>query len=894
MPFKNIFASASPTMASPSDKKVGLTSEKCAVQAIMVGDIKDLPTSVDVHVRMDFDENGNLVVRAVEHLRDNEASPTPSDDLTLVGTPSMLSDKPELVDAHTVTNSPATLMDPIAASSPPPSSPHLAASCPFEGEVVEESPSAVHTVTSDDFQLLSQLGEGGQGAVFLVQERATERLYALKVAEKNAHPAINEMMFREQEVLESIAGSPWFLSLKASFEDDQYFFLLTDLYDGGSLESRIRRSNGGKLADGTARRYCAQIILAMEDLHKRRIIHRDIKPANILLNSKDEVVIADFGFARAFGETVEDASCDALDGLGIQLDVTNEQCGTPQYMAPEIWKAEPYSYAVDVYSFGVMMYEMLNGKLPFNLDEISDDDRLTMEDIMEAVCMRRSGLEVEDDIDDDACDLLASILEQDPDRRPSWEQIKEHPWFDGVNWSTLSRRTPVPAVVPPTGSIPDDSNEEPPFGMPYQTGDEPHPFFKWTSPELQFQPATAPEASPLGSNPPPSRNNPEVATPPQEAPPPQKCTPLPLSHEAVDAPSASATRSTPHASPSVPLPGHQDQANAPAPTPFPSPLAPRQARDSSVVLVSDQRAPHPPMRAAPTSEWSAHVEEVASAPGDEHAAADADVDDVSASVARAQDDDSGYGPAPTGPSQAGMVGLGRGLGLGVVFAATTLAGDRYDVDVVRSWTQDLAASVLCDDAHTVPVDAPLSALSPQFPSTPVPGPGGDLWGNVCTSLDASGKSPVSFNCYASAAVVTTVAPSADLALGGGSAANASPDAGTSDLEVSALSAALAIPAASLLSGMCSRPLEVKDPDASLPSFTSSSSLSSALSDCSLGSAVWSYDGETTSTSDAAPPGTQFPSPDPKAAPNWLARIWRWLSHLGIKAAGPGGRRDLLV
>lgn len=100
----------------------------------------------------------------------------------------------------------------------------------------------------------------------------------------------------------------------------------------------------------------------MEDLHKRRIIHRDIKPANILLNNKDEVVIADFGFARPFalGDTVEDAS---RNGLGIQLDITSEKCGTPQYMAPEIWKEEPYSYAVDVYSFGVMMYEMLNGKV---------------------------------------------------------------------------------------------------------------------------------------------------------------------------------------------------------------------------------------------------------------------------------------------------------------------------------------------------------------------------------------------------------------------------------------------------------------------------------------------------------------------------------------------------
>ncbi|EIW56067.1 kinase-like protein [Trametes versicolor FP-101664 SS1] len=329
-------------------------------------------------------------------------------------------------------------MDPIAASPPPPSSPHLAASCSSEVEfkieivdVDESTSTAVRTVTSDDFQVVGELGEGGQASVYLVQERATERLYALKAAEKSEYPEMNELMFREQAVLESIAGSPWFLSLKASFEDDEYFFLLTDVCMGGSLESRIQRSNGGKLADGTARRYCAQIVCRLQYLHKRRVIHRDIKPANILLNNKDEVVIADFGFARPFalGDTVEDASGN---GLGIQLDITSEKCGTPQYMAPEIWKEEPYSYAVDVYSFGVMMYEMLNGKLPFNLDEISDDDNLTVEDIGDAVCMPQPGLEVEDDIDDDAFDLLVSILDQDPDRRPSWEQIKEHPWFDGV------------------------------------------------------------------------------------------------------------------------------------------------------------------------------------------------------------------------------------------------------------------------------------------------------------------------------------------------------------------------------------------------------------------------------------------------------------------------------
>ncbi|KAL1939330.1 hypothetical protein VTO73DRAFT_10133, partial [Trametes versicolor] len=199
MPFKNIFAFASPTMASPSDKKVGLTSEKCAMQAVMVEDIKDIPTSVDVHVRMEFDESGNLVIREVEHLCDNEVSPTPSDDMTLVGTPSILTDKPELVDAHMVTDSPE-LMDPIAANSPPPSSPTLAASCSSEVEIkieivdVDGSPStAVRTVTSDDFQVVGELGEGGQASVYLVQERATERLYALKAAEKSEYPEMNEL-----------------------------------------------------------------------------------------------------------------------------------------------------------------------------------------------------------------------------------------------------------------------------------------------------------------------------------------------------------------------------------------------------------------------------------------------------------------------------------------------------------------------------------------------------------------------------------------------------------------------------------------------------------------------------------------------------------------------------
>ncbi|KAI0763947.1 kinase-like domain-containing protein [Trametes elegans] len=285
---------------------------------------------------------------------------------------------------------------------------------------------------------------------------------------------------------------------QGSFEDDKHFFLLTDFYEGGDMKNRLENAEDGRFTPEETRNYCAQIILAMEELHRNHIVHRDLKPANLLLNYQDEVIIADFGLARAFGQIAHDqpsidtddtfcpvSSCGTFGALSGKVDQTAQQCGTLSYMAPEVWLGQPYSYGVDVWAFGVIMYEMLHGKLPFDLDEV-DESLWSIEDYVDRICGKE--LRVDDGIEDDAYDALHIILEKDPLKRPSWEQIKKHPWFNGVDWAQLSRRTQAEAPEAPEEDYELDTDL---FGTLYAVGEEPHPFFQWTSEDIEPWPLRA-------------------------------------------------------------------------------------------------------------------------------------------------------------------------------------------------------------------------------------------------------------------------------------------------------------------------------------------------------------------------------------------------------------------
>ncbi|KAI0763951.1 kinase-like domain-containing protein [Trametes elegans] len=459
-----------------------LPSEKPTKMGLLVGGIEDIPATADVHVRLMFDESGDIVTRVEEHFAAIQSPPMTSNASTLVET------QPLLLSA----TSPAAIEGSVASAR--------------DSDTTESDVGAVaiqtRALTTNDLRIIAPLGEGANGAVSLVADRETNLLYALKAMKKPDDPMARACIFQEQDVLKRLAKSPWFLALKASFEDEKHFFLLTDFYEGGDMKTRIHGSRRGKLSEEEARGYCAQIVLAMEELHRNRIIHRDLKPANLLLNYQDEVVIADFGLARAFGQTAQDqaslhigtaSSPSAIGGVTFGgPDQTAHRCGTPSYIAPEIWLGQAYSYGVDVWAFGVIMYEMLHDKLPFYLDEVRDSPEAIEEHFLR-IC--GEDVEFDDDVAGSACELLNMILEKDPAMRASWTGIKEHAWFGGIDWARLSQRTPTEAPEVMEDIVSSGKYEANPFGKPYPTGEEPHPFFQWTSEEIEPRPPVVSTAS---------------------------------------------------------------------------------------------------------------------------------------------------------------------------------------------------------------------------------------------------------------------------------------------------------------------------------------------------------------------------------------------------------------
>ncbi|KAH9915469.1 kinase-like domain-containing protein, partial [Epithele typhae] len=279
-------------------------------------------------------------------------------------------------------------------------------------------------ITTNDLRIIRVLGNGGQGFVMLVQDRATENLLALKSVAKHSVPLEDDArIFEEQDVLRRLAGNSRFLDLQASFENSDYFCFLTDYYPGGDMKDFLALR--GKLPEHEARDYYAQLLLALQELHSRRIIHRDIKPENVLIAADGRLVLADFGMARAFGRTADQQPTMFANGApAAEIDKTESGCGTARYMAPEQFDPGCYSYGVDTWALGVMLYEMLHGELPFKMTACSEAWK-----IVDYVLDGK--LEVDDSLSDEAYDLVCTVLAKDPLKRPTCDEIIAHAWFDG-------------------------------------------------------------------------------------------------------------------------------------------------------------------------------------------------------------------------------------------------------------------------------------------------------------------------------------------------------------------------------------------------------------------------------------------------------------------------------
>ena len=202
-------------------------------------------------------------------------------------------------------------------------------------------------------EILELLGKGGMGAVYKARQKQLGRLVAIKILppEVARDPAFAERFSREARALAQLHHQNIVSVYDSGRTGDLYYFLM-EYVEGTNLREMIR---GGKLTPEQALGIVPQVCEALQFAHDEGIVHRDIKPENILVDKRGRVKIADFGLAKLLGQHAEQVS----------LTQTHQVMGTLHYMAPEqMQAARAVDHRADIYSLGVVLYEMLTGELP--------------------------------------------------------------------------------------------------------------------------------------------------------------------------------------------------------------------------------------------------------------------------------------------------------------------------------------------------------------------------------------------------------------------------------------------------------------------------------------------------------------------------------------------------
>ncbi|XP_077177010.1 ribosomal protein S6 kinase beta-2 [Paroedura picta] len=281
------------------------------------------------------------------------------------------------------------------------------------------------------FELLRVLGKGGYGKVFQVrkvQGTNAGKIFAMKVLKKakiacNAKDTAHTKA--ERNILEAIKH-PFIVDLIYAFQTGGKLYLILECLSGGELFMQLERE--GIFLEDTACFYLSEITLALGHLHSSGIIYRDLKPENIMLNNQGHIKLTDFGLCK---ESIHDGA------------VTHTFCGTIEYMAPEILMRSGHNRAVDWWSLGALMYDMLTGSPPFT----AENRKKTIDKIL------KGKLVLPPYLTPDARELIKKFLKRNPCQRIGGgpgdaADVQRHPFFRHINWDDLLARRVDPPFRP--------------------------------------------------------------------------------------------------------------------------------------------------------------------------------------------------------------------------------------------------------------------------------------------------------------------------------------------------------------------------------------------------------------------------------------------------------------
>uniref|UniRef100_G1NUF9 Protein kinase C delta type n=1 Tax=Myotis lucifugus TaxID=59463 RepID=G1NUF9_MYOLU len=286
----------------------------------------------------------------------------------------------------------------------------------------------------EHFTFHKVLGKGSFGKVLLAELKGKKEFFAIKALKKDVVLIDDdvECTMVEKRVLALAWENPFLTHLYCTFQTKEHLFFVMEFLNGGDLMYHIQ--DKGRFELYRAMFYAAEIICGLQFLHSKGIIYRDLKLDNVMLDQNGHIKIADFGMCK---ENI------------IAEKKASTFCGTPDYIAPEILQGLKYSFSVDWWSFGVLLYEMLIGQSPFHGD---DEDELFESIRVDTPHYPRW-------ITKESKDILEKLLERDPAKRLGVTgNIKTHPFFKTINWTLLEKRQVEPPFKPKVKSPGDYSN----------------------------------------------------------------------------------------------------------------------------------------------------------------------------------------------------------------------------------------------------------------------------------------------------------------------------------------------------------------------------------------------------------------------------------------------------
>ncbi|XP_011790344.1 PREDICTED: ribosomal protein S6 kinase alpha-2 isoform X2 [Colobus angolensis palliatus] len=294
------------------------------------------------------------------------------------------------------------------------------------------------------FELLKVLGQGSYGKVFLVRKVKgldAGQLYAMKVLKKATLKVRDRVRSKMERDILAEVNHPFIVKLHYAFQTEGKLYLILDFLRGGDLFTRL--SKEVMFTEEDVKFYLAELALALDHLHSLGIIYRDLKPENILLDEEGHIKITDFGLSK-----------EAIDHDKRAYSF----CGTIEYMAPEVVNRRGHTQSADWWSFGVLMFEMLTGSLPFQ----GKDRKETMALILKAK------LGMPQFLSGEAQSLLRALFKRNPCNRlgagiDGVEEMKRHPFFVTIDWNKLYRKEIKPPFKPAVGRPEDTFHFDPEF-----------------------------------------------------------------------------------------------------------------------------------------------------------------------------------------------------------------------------------------------------------------------------------------------------------------------------------------------------------------------------------------------------------------------------------------------